>query len=89
MLISMKGGINKKTEKSYIIYPLALRANPATVPGVKLVRLVKLVKLVTFIHQQADYGWPFMVGHLWLAIHRWPFIAGHLWLAIYGWPSIK
>ena len=29
------------------IYPLALRANPATVPGVKLVRLVKLVKLVT------------------------------------------
>ena len=28
-------------------YPLALRANPATVPGVKLVRLVKLVKLVT------------------------------------------
>ena len=27
--------------------PLALRANPATVPGVKLVRLVKLVKLVT------------------------------------------
>ena len=29
------------------IYPLALRANPATVPGVKLVRLVKLVKLDT------------------------------------------
>ena len=28
-------------------YPLALRANPATVPGVKLVRLIKLVKLVT------------------------------------------
>ena len=27
--------------------PLSLRANPATVPGVKLVRLVKLVKLVT------------------------------------------
>ena len=25
-------------------YPLALRANPATLPGVKLVRLVKLVK---------------------------------------------
>ena len=27
-------------------YPLALRANPATVPGVKLVRLVRLVRLV-------------------------------------------
>ena len=30
-------------------YPLALRANPATVPGVKLVRLVKLVKLVKIV----------------------------------------
>ena len=27
--------------------PLALRANPATVPGVKLVRLVRLVRLVS------------------------------------------
>ena len=33
-------------------YPLALRANPATVPGVKLVKLVQLVqsvKLVTLV----------------------------------------
>ena len=31
------------------IYSLALWANPATVPGVKLVRLVKLVKLFKLV----------------------------------------
>ena len=31
------------------VIPLALRANPATVPGVKFVRLVKLVKLVNLV----------------------------------------
>ena len=29
--------------------PLALRANPATVPGVKLVRLAKLVELIKLV----------------------------------------
>ena len=29
--------------------PLALRANPATVPGVRLVRLVRLARLVRLV----------------------------------------
>ena len=47
MIDASSKGLQHLSVPYLISYPLALRANPATVPGVKLVMLAKLVKLVT------------------------------------------